>query len=148
MIVNGKQIDTSKLLGHASTYMSQAATAKFWNVDRINFALSPYLTDEESWRIVDELEKMAESKYEGNFSPDDAMNWMAHMVGPERWQAVTMMWIMDNQNAILKLHHPEELREAWVHRITMTEGTDDEVRNSPKDYILIRTTRDPKLNEI
>lgn len=128
--------------GHASTYLSSAATAKFFQLDRINFALSPYLTDEESWLIVDEMEKMAKSKYEGNFTPDDAMNWMAHMIGPARWQAVTMMWIMENQNALRRLHSPEELRDAWVHKITMTEEDDPSVlRAHPNDYILIQTTK-------
>ena len=135
--------------GHASTYLSTEATHKFWNIDRIMFAWSPYLTDDESWRIVQELEKMATSKYEGNFSANDAFNWMAQMIGADRYQALCMMWTMDNQNAINKLNRPEELRDAWVHKLTMTEETDfNVIKANPYDYVLVTTTRDPQENAV
>jgi len=129
-------------MGHATTYLSQQATDRFFNVDRVVFGLSPYLTDQESWRIVEEMEKMARSKYEGNFSADDAMNFVAEMLGPARWAAVTQMWNIDNQQAIQRVHAPESLRDAWVHYLTMTEGTPEEVARNPRDYILIKTTKD------
>jgi hypothetical protein len=89
-----------------------------------------------------ELENMARSKHEGNFSSDDAFNFIAQMIGGERYQAVTMMWIMDQQNAITSLYSPEQLRPAWVHKITMTEGTPDEIARNPDNYIEIQTTKD------
>lgn len=131
------------LRGHASTYISREATTKFWNIDRIMFAWSPYLTDPEAWKIVDELEKMANSKYDGNFSANDAFNWMAEQLGPARYQALCQMWTMDNQAAIIATNNPEELREAWVHKITLTEEDDfDVIKANPYDYVLVRTTRD------
>jgi len=131
--------------GHASTYVSQAVTNKFYNVDRIMFAWSPYLTDEESWKIVTELEKMATSKTEGNFTASDALNWMAEQLGPERYQVLCHMWTLNNQNAITSLYRPEQLRSAWVHKITMTEATPEELARNPQNYIEIQTTRDEYL---
>ena len=128
--------------GQAFSHISRQATDKFWNVDRIMFGLSPYITDEESWKIVDEMEKMAKSRHEGNFTPGDALNWVAHMLGSDRWQAVTTMWTIDNQNAIAKLYAPEQLRDAWMHRITMTEATPEELARNPDNYILIKTLKD------
>jgi hypothetical protein len=131
----------TRYIGNATTYISQAATNRFWNIDRIMFAMSPYLTDEETWKIVEELERMSASKTEGNFSPNDALNWVAEQLGGDRYQALCMAWTIDNQAAVTSIHSPEELREAWVHKLTMTEGTADEVRTNPNDYILIKTTR-------
>lgn len=126
----------------AFSYVSQAATDKFWPIDRIMFAMSPYITDDESWRIVREMERMAKSKYEGNFTTQDAILWVAEQLGPERYQAITTLWAIENQNAIRAVHHPNSLREAWMHKITMTEGTEAEVRNSPGDYVSIMVPRD------
>jgi len=106
------------------------------------FALSPYLTWDESERIAMELERMAESKWEGNFTHEDAYNWLAMMIGADRYAAVTQCWNIDNQQAIQRVMAPETLRDAWVHVISMQEGTPEQVRSNPKDYILIKTTRD------
>jgi hypothetical protein len=127
------------------SYVSQAATNKFFNIDRIMFGLSPYVTDEESWRIVEAMNQMAESKYEGNFTASDALLWVAEQLGPDRWQAVCMMWTLDSQNAIKQLYTPEQLRSAWVHKITMTEATPEELAANPSNYIEIQTTREDFL---
>jgi hypothetical protein len=129
----------------AFTNVSVAATNRFWNIDRIMFGLSPYITDEESWKIVEELNKMGKSRTEGNFTASDALLWVAEQVGPDRWQAICQCWTMDNQNAIKKLYSPEQLRTAWVHKIFMTEGTPEQIRNNPRDYIEIQTTRESFL---
>jgi len=121
----------------AWSYASQAVTNRFWVVDRICFALSPYITDDESWKIVQELEKMSKSRYEGNFTQQDAFDFIAQLIGPERYAAVTTLWAIENQNAIAAGNQPDMLREAWMHKITMQEGTETEVRNSPKDYVSI-----------
>jgi hypothetical protein len=99
--------------------------------------MSPYITDDESWQIVQALERMAQSRYEGNFSQSDALLWVAEQLGPARYQAITTLWAIENQNAIRAVHTPGMLREAWMHKITMTEGTEVEVRNSPADYVSI-----------
>ena len=52
------------------------------------------------------------------------------------------MWTIDNQNAIAKLYAPEQLRDAWMHRITMTEATPEELARNPDNYILIKTLKD------
>jgi len=129
-------------MGHAQTYVSKAVTDRFWVIDRAMFALSPYLTFEEAEQIGMELERMATSKLEGNFSGEDAFNWLAQQLGAERYAAVTQCWNIDNQQAIQRVHSPDSLRDAWVHILTMHEGTPEQVRASPKDYILIKTTKD------
>ena len=129
-------------MGHAQTYVSKKVTDRFWIIDRAMFALSPYLTWDESERIAMELERMAESKWEGNFTHEDAYNWLAMMIGADRYAAVTQMWNLDNQQAIQRVMAPETLRDAWVHVLSMQEGTDEEVRANPNNYILIKTTRD------
>jgi len=128
-------------LGHAMTYISQAVTNKFYVVDRAMFALSPYLTFEEAEKIAVELERMATSKHEGNFSNSDAFNWLAQQLGPDRYQAVQMLWQLDNQLSIKRLYSPEQLRTAHVHKLTMTEGTPEEVRANPNNYIEVETLK-------
>lgn len=129
----------------AQTYLSHTTTTRFHIVDRAMFALSPYLTFEEGEKVAIELERMGQSKTEGNFTDADAFNWLAQQLGGERYQAVMMLWTLDNQQAIQKLYAPEQLRPAWVHVLTMTEGTPEEVAANPKNYILIQTTKSEYL---
>jgi hypothetical protein len=128
--------------GNAWTYTSRAASQKFWHIDRICFSLSPWITDEESWRIVEQLERLGNSAQEGNFTASESLVWFAEQVGPARYQALCMAWTIENQNAIRRLYAPEQLRDAWVHSITMTEGTPEQLAANPDNYILIQTTRD------
>jgi len=128
-------------LGHAMTYISQAVTNKFYVIDRAMFALSPYLTFEEAEKIAVQLERLATSKHEGNFSNSDAFNWLAQQLGPDRYQAVQMLWTLDNQLAIKRLYAPEQLRQAWVHKLSMTEGTAEEVKANPDQYIEVETLK-------
>jgi hypothetical protein len=130
-----------KRIGNAQTYLSKAVTDRFWIVDRAMFALSPYLTFDEAEKIAIELERMATSRFEGNFTHEDAFNWLAQQLGADRYAAVTQCWNIDNQQAITRLHSPEELRDAYVHVISMQEGTLEEVAANPKNYIKIQTTR-------
>lgn len=138
MIVNGKEI---KLNHSAQTYVSQEFTQKFWNMDRILFNMSPFLTFEESDKIMDEMEKRAKSKFEGNWTTGDCLMFLRETLGNDRWNALEMMWEMSNQNAIVQYNNPEDLRDAYIHKITMTEGTLEQVAASPDDYILIQTTK-------
>lgn len=128
--------------GHAQTYVSQAVTNRFYNIDRIMFSWSPWLTDEESWRIVKNLERLATSSTEGNFTAGDALTWMAEQLGPDRYQALCHMWTLNSQTAIQQLYTPEQLRPAWIHKITLTEATQDQVALNPDLYVQIQTTRD------
>ena len=141
MQVHGKEIDTSKL-GNAMTYITAEATKRFHVIDRAMFALSPYLTDDEAWKIVTELERMATGTVDGNFTDRDAFNWLAYQLTPARYEALQMMWTLDNQNNITKLYAPEQLRPAWIHKITMTEATPEELVKNPDNYVRIQTTRD------
>jgi hypothetical protein len=138
MIVNGKEI---KLNHSAQTYASQAFTNKFWNMDRILFNMSPFLTFEESDKIMDEMEKRATSQYEGNWTTSDCLMFLRETLGNDRWNAVEMMWEMGNQTAITQYNNPGDLRDAYIHKITMTEGTAYDVEKNPDDYILIQTTK-------
>ena len=138
MIVNGKEI---KLNHSAQTYVSQAFTDRFWNMDRILFNMSPFLTFEESDKIMDLMEKRAKSKFEGNWTTGDCLMFLRETLGNDRWNALEMMWEMSNQNAIVQYNNPEDLRDAYIHKITMTEGTLEQVAASPDDYILIQTTK-------
>jgi hypothetical protein len=123
------------------TYVSQAVTNRFYVIDRAMFALSPYLTWEEAEKIAVELERLATSRYEGNFTNADAFNWLAQQLGPDRYQAVQMLWTMDNQMAIKRLYAPEQLRAAHVHKLSMCEGTPEEVKANPDQYIEIETLK-------
>lgn len=141
MLVNGKEIDPSKL-GHAFTYVSQDLTRKFFHLDRIMYSMSPFLTDDESWLILNEAEKRAQSKLENNWTAGDCLQFCKDTLGQDRWTALEMMWEVNSQNAVTQLFAPEELRTAWIHKITMTEGTDLEVQASPDQYVQIQTTLD------
>jgi hypothetical protein len=140
MIVNGKQIDTSKF--SAQTLASQAFTKKFWIMDRILFNMSPFLTFEESDIIMTAMEKRAQSRHEGNWTTNDCLMFLRELLGNERWNAIEQMWEMNNQQAIIEYNAPETLREAWVHKLTMTEETDlNIIKAKPASYVLIKTIK-------
>jgi hypothetical protein len=138
MLVNGKEI---KLNHSAQIYASKQFTDKFWNMDRILFAMSPYLTFDESDKIMDAMEIRAKSQYEGNWTHTDCIMFLRETLGNDRWNALEQMWLLQNQQAVIGLFAPEQLRDAWVHTITMSEGTPEEVRANPDSYILIKTTK-------
>jgi hypothetical protein len=123
----------------AFTRVSQALTNKFFNMDRIMVNWSPYLTYEESERIVVEMEKRARSKYEGNWTNSDCMMFLRELMGNDRVNAIEQSWLIDNQAAVEKFGGGL-LREAWVHKLSMAEGTPEQVRANPDNYILIKTT--------
>jgi hypothetical protein len=129
------------MAGFDTTILSTAVTNRFYVIDRAMWAMSPYITDDEGAKIAIELERMAESKTEGNFTDSDAFNWLAMMLGGERYQAIQMMWHLDNQHNIEKLYAPEQLRDAYLHNITHTEGTLEEVAANPKNYTAIKVLK-------
>ena len=141
MLVNGKEIDPTKL-GHAFTYVSQDLTRKFFHLDRIMFSMSPFLTDTEAWLILTEAEKRAQSKLENNWTAGDCLQFCKDTLGADRWAALEIMWEINSQNAVTQLFNPEELRTAWIHKLSMTEGTPEQVKANPDQYIEIQTTKD------
>lgn len=138
MIVNGKEI------GHAFTHASQAFTNKFWNMDRIMFAWSPYLTDDESYKIMDEMEKRAKSRLEANWTTGDCLMFLRELLTNDRVNAIERMWEMDNQNAILSVFAPDELKETWVDKLTLCEVTAEQYKANPQNCVLIKL---PKTNQ-
>jgi hypothetical protein len=141
MIVNGKVIDPKKL-GHAFTYTSKALTDKFYHLDRIMFSMSPFLTDDEAWLILTEAEKRATSRLEGNWTAGDSIQFCKDLLGEARWQALEMAWEINSQNAVTQLFAPNELRDCWVHKLSMTEVPAEVALATPEDYILIQTTKE------
>ena len=141
MMVNGREIDPSKL-GHATTYVSQDLTNKFYHLDRIMFAMSPFMTDEESWKLLEEAEKRATSKLENNWTAGDCLNFCKDTLGHDRWAAMEMMWELESQNAVLQLFKPEELREAWINKLTMCEVEPEVAALNLGDHICIKTTKE------
>jgi hypothetical protein len=139
MIVNGKKINKQNFADY--TKISARAVARFHHIDKIMFAMSPFLTTEETYKIMDAMEKMAEGKLETNWSASDAIMFCRETIGNDRWNALEMIWEINSQNALQSLYKPEELRDAWVHKISMCEGTAEEVAANPDSYILIKTTK-------
>jgi len=131
MIVNGKDV------GSAMTHVSQAYTSKFWNMDRIMFSMSPFLTFEESDKIIIEMEKRAQSKYEANWTTSDCLMFLRETLGNDRWNAIERMWELQNQNAVKQLYSPDELKETWVDPISMCEVDDFTRSLDPSKYIQI-----------
>jgi len=140
MILNGKPVNTQVFADY--TRISPQATARFWHLDRIMYAMSPYLTQDETYKIMDAMEKMAKGKIENNWSPSDAVMFCRETIGNDRWNAMEQMWVIQNQNAVQSLYSPDELREAWVHKVGMTEATVEELTANPQDYILIKVPKD------
>ena len=131
MIVNGKDV------GSAMTHVSKAYTDKFWNMDRIMFSMSPFLTYDESDKIIIEMEKRAKSKLEANWTHTDCIDFLRQTLGNDRWNALERMWELQNQNAVKQLFTPEQLRETWVDPITMCEIDDETRSKNPGSYIQI-----------
>lgn len=126
------------MAGFDTSILSTAVTNRFYVIDRAMWAMSPYITYEEGEKIAIELERMAKSTTEGNFTDSDAFNWLAYQLGGERYQAIQMLWHLDNQHNIEKLYSPEQLRDAYLHNITHTEGTPQEVAANPQNYTPIK----------
>jgi len=83
--------------------MSVAATSKFAGLDKILFRWSIYLTQEESYRILDTMEIWAKSKYEGNFTEADNYDYLRKTLGQDRFYLIQMMERIDIKNAQEKL---------------------------------------------
>lgn len=132
MIVNGKEI------GHAFTHVSQALTKKFYNMDRIMFAWSPYLTDDESYKILIEMEKRAQSRLENNWTTGDCLMFLRELLTNDRVNAIERMWELDNQNAILSVFAPDELKETWVDKITLCEVSQEQRDKNPNQYVVVK----------
>jgi len=127
----------------AFTRVSTEFTNKFYNMDQICFRFSPYLTFMEAETIVVEMEKRATSKYEGNWTTSDCIMFLRELLGNDRYNAIEMAWEIDNQAMITAYNSREELRTAYVHKLMMTEGTPEQVRANPNDYMEIKTTHKP-----
>lgn len=80
--------------------ISKAATDKFWHLDRQIFRLSPYLTDKESYAVLDQMELAAASKYEGNWTESDTFQFLQDVLGKERLQLIEMMYQADQATAV------------------------------------------------
>ena len=132
MIVNGKPI------GNAMTYASQAFTNKFFNMDRIMFSWSPYLTDEETWKIMDQMELRAKSQLEGNWTAGDCLMFLRETLGNDRVNAIERMWEIENQNALLAVFSPDELKETWVDKVSLCEVSNEDYLKNPNNCILIK----------
>lgn len=135
MIVNGKEINTGV---SAMTYASKEFTDRFWNMDRIMFSMSPFLTYEETDKIMAEMEKRAASKLEGNWTNSDCIQFLRDVLGNDRWNALERMWEINSQNAMKQLYTPDQLRDTWVDPITMCEVSDEQRLTNPGNYILIQ----------
>jgi hypothetical protein len=83
--------------------VSTAFTDKFLELDRIMFRWSPFLTLEESYKVLDTMEIYAKSKYEGNWTTADCYDFLKRTLGEERFLMVNMMEQVDNQANIQKV---------------------------------------------
>lgn len=124
--------------GHAMTYASQSFTQKFFNMDRIMFAWSPYLTFEESDKLMDQMELRALSQYEGNWTAGDCMMFIREQLGNDRVNAIERMWEIDQQTAIQSVFTPDDLQDTWVDKITLCEVGEAQRALNPNQYIQIK----------
>jgi len=129
------------MAGFDTSIFSTAVTNRFYVIDRAMWSMSPYLTYEEGSKIALELEKMATSKTESNFTDADAFNWLAWQLGPDRYQAIQMMWHLDNQHNIEKLYAPEQLRDAYLHNITHQEAPAEVALANANNYTKIKVMK-------
>lgn len=83
--------------------VSTAFTDKFFNLDRILFKLSPYLTEQESYKILDTMELAATSKYEGNWTEADCWSFLRDQLGADRVQFITMLEQSDKEADVAKI---------------------------------------------
>lgn len=89
--------------------ISVKATNKFAALDRIMFRWSPYLTQQESYRILDTMELWANSNYEGNFTEADNYEYLKRTLGQERFDLICLMENIDNQKAALSFNGDNQL---------------------------------------
>ena len=111
---------------------------KFSLLDAAANALCEYMTFEEVDKFLALTDKLAGSKQEGNWTATDVKTFFNEFLGEERYAMIQNMWVMENQHLVSEYTKQDELKEVWVHKLTMFEATPDEVRNNPDNYIAIR----------
>lgn len=87
--------------------LSVAATTKFKHLDRVLFHLSPYLTQAESYKILDHMETYANSSLEANWTESDTYMFLQAVLGKDRLLFVETMQRADTALAQAKLARGE-----------------------------------------
>jgi hypothetical protein len=66
------------------------------------------------------------------------MMFLRELLTNDRVNAIERMWEIDNQNAILSVFAPDELKETWVDKLTLCEVTPEQYKANPQNCVLIK----------
>ena len=84
------------------------------------------------------MEKRTKSKYEGNWTMGDCIQFFKDALGTDRYDMIRNLWILDNQQMIEAYNEPDNLREIWIHKITMQEVPQDKALKDITNHINIK----------
>ena len=121
---------------------SSAFSNKFDLLDKMLNQLTPYLTFEEVDKLLVDMEIRTKSKIEGNWTMGDCIDFCKQSLGSDRYDILRNLWIMDNQGMIANHNKPEELREIWIHKLTLQEAPEWIALAKPDQYTQLKV---PKL---
>jgi hypothetical protein len=134
---NTRVVDNNPFLNR-----SVAFTNKFAIMDKMLNQMAEFLTMDEVDTIVKQMEIRTKSKLEGNWTLGDCIQFFKDTLGVDRYDTIRNLWILDNQGAIAAMHKPEDLKEIWIHKLTLREPLHDgEVGRSPDSYMLIKVPK-------
>ena len=100
------------------------------SLDRMIVEFSKYLSELEMDICVEFLEKIKDSKWDVNWSEEDAATQMKMMLGEERYKQLKICWSKDNQHLLQNLGQKKYLGKDGVYY----DGLDPE--DNPEDYTI------------
>jgi hypothetical protein len=103
--------------------------------------LAVYLTFEEVDKLLADMEVRTKSKLEGNWTMGDCIDFFKQSLGSDRYDMLRNLWILDNQGMISSHNKPEELREIWIHKLTMLETEESIALRNPTQYVQLKVPK-------
>ena len=111
------------------TLIDRPTTTTFRALDSMVAELSAHLTEIEIDLLVDSMGKLSTSKYDVNFSVQDAKNWIVDTIGRERYERAVLKWSAVNQKTLTAFG---KMKYKCVKTNELYDGLDPE--DNPVDF--------------
>lgn len=109
--------------------IDRPSTSHCKSLDRMILEFSKYLSELEMDICLEFLEKIKDSKYDVNWSEEDAATQMKIMLGNDRYVELKRLWGKDNQHLLKNLGNRKYLGKDGVYY----DGLDP--TDNPQDYV-------------
>jgi hypothetical protein len=100
-------------------------------LDQMVAELSPHMNEFEMDRVVEFMWTIDTSKYDINYTVDDAASQLKIILGSERYEVIKSKWAVKNQHLLNKV----ETKTKYIHKQTnlVYDGLDE--TDDPNDYL-------------